>query len=219
MDFEIDYKGTSKEEKDSNVALYYTFFIALIFAYLFLAGQFESFKSPLVIMTTVPLAITGALIGVAFFNLSPFLTKLVISWGAPFWLEFVIPQFKNISINIYSQIGIIMLIGMASKNGILLVEFIEQLKKQMPLREAVIEACKLRLRPILMTALSTIIGILPIALALGVGSQSRQSLGIVIVSGMSISTLLTLYVIPSIYLILNKEENPTYQLKEQVAAL
>ena len=219
LDFEIDYKGTSKEEKDSNVALYYTFFIALIFAYLFLAGQFESFKSPLVIMTTVPLAITGALIGVAFFNLSPFLTKLVISWGAPFWLEFDIPQFKNISINIYSQIGIIMLIGMASKNGILLVEFIEQLKKQMPLREAVIEACKLRLRPILMTALSTIIGILPIALALGVGSQSRQSLGIVIVSGMSISTLLTLYVIPSIYLILNKEENPTYQLKEQVAAL
>lgn len=201
LDFEIDYKGTSKEEKDSNAALYSTFFIALIFAYLFLAGQFESFKNPIVIMSTVPLAITGALLGVAFFTLFPLLTQFAISKGAPFWIQFVIPQFKNISINIYSQIGIIMLIGMASKNGILLVEFIEQLKNKMPLNKAIEEACKLRLRPILMTALSTVIGIMPIALALGVGSQSRQSLGVVIVSGMIFSTLLTLYVVPSTYAI------------------
>ncbi|NQY81172.1 MAG: efflux RND transporter permease subunit [Candidatus Caenarcaniphilales bacterium] len=206
LDFEIDYKGTSKEEKDSNVALYYTFFIALIFAYLFLAGQFESFKNPIVIMSTVPLAITGALLGVAFFTLFPLLTQFAISKGAPFWIQFVIPQFKNISINIYSQIGIIMLIGMASKNGILLVEFIEQLKDKMPLDKAIEEACRLRLRPILMTAFSTVIGIMPIALALGVGSQSRQSLGVVIVSGMIFSTLLTLYVVPSTYAIFNRKK-------------
>ena len=94
LDFEIDYKGTSKEEKDSDAALYYTFLIALIFAYLFLAGQFESFKNPIVIMSTVPLAITGALIGIAF-SLFPLLTQFAIANGAPFWIQFVIPQFKK----------------------------------------------------------------------------------------------------------------------------
>ena len=219
IDFEVDYKGTSREEKDSNVALYYTFLIALVFAYLFLAGQFESFKNPIVIMSTVPLAITGALIGIAFFSLFPLITQFAISLGAPFWIQFVIPQFKNISINIYSQIGIIMLIGMASKNGILLVEFIEQLKEKMPLQEAIKEACRLRLRPILMTAFSTVIGIMPIALALGVGSQSRQSLGVAIVSGMIFSTILTLYVVPCTYAIFNRKKVITKTLKEPKVVL
>ena len=112
-----------------------------------------------------------------------------------------------------------MLIGMASKNGILLVEFIEQLKTQMPLAKAIKEACRLRLRPILMTALSTVIGMLPIALALGVGSQSCQSLGVVIVFGMIFSTILTLYVVPCTYAIFNKDETTSEPLKEPKAVL
>ncbi|MBU6195961.1 MAG: efflux RND transporter permease subunit [Cyanobacteria bacterium REEB446] len=199
VDFEIDYKGVSREEKESNTALYITFAIALLFAYLFLAGQFESFRSPLVILFTVPLAITGGLLGLALFQLFPLITKTAIALGAPFWIQFVIPQFNNISINIYSQIGIVMLIGLASKNGILLVEFIDQQREKMPVYDAIQAACRLRLRPILMTALATVLGILPIALATGIGSQSRQSLGVVIVAGMLFSTFLTLFIIPCLY--------------------
>jgi hydrophobe/amphiphile efflux-1 (HAE1) family protein len=206
VDFEIDYKGVSREEKESNTALYITFGIALLFAYLFLAGQFESFRSPLVILFTVPLAITGGLLGLAVFQLSPLITKTAIGLGAPFWIQFVIPQFNNISINIYSQIGIVMLIGLASKNGILLVEFIDQQREKMPVYDAIQAACRLRLRPILMTALATVLGILPIALATGIGSQSRQSLGVVIVAGMLFSTFLTLFIIPCLYAWIGRKE-------------
>lgn len=206
VDFEIDYKGVSREEKESNTALYITFAIALLFAYLFLAGQFESFRSPLVILFTVPLAITGGLLGLGLFQLSPLITKTAISLGAPFWIQFVIPQFNNISINIYSQIGIVMLIGLASKNGILLVEFIDQQREKMPVYDAIQAACRLRLRPILMTALATVLGILPIALATGIGSQSRQSLGVVIVAGMLFSTFLTLFIIPCLYAWIGRKE-------------
>lgn len=200
-DFEIDYLGTSKETKDSDLALYFGFVIALLFAYLFLAAQFESFTSPLVIMLTVPLALFGALLGLLLFQVFPFVTQSLIAFGAPSWIQYVIPQFKNISINVYSQIGMIMLIGMATKNGILLVEFInKQLELGVEIREAVITAARLRLRPILMTSLSTILGVLPIALAMGVGTESRQSLGLAIVFGMGLSTILTLFVIPCFYL-------------------
>ena len=203
---EIDFAGTSKELKDSNITIMIGFLIALAFAYLFLAGQFESFSSPFIIMLTVPLAVLGALIGLACFKLFPVCTEIAIShFGAPAFIKFIIPQFDNISINIYSQIGIIMLIGMASKNGILMVEFMNQLRAQgMALEEAVTKAAVLRLRPILMTTFSTVLGILPIALALGVGSESRQSLGIVLVTGMLFSTLLTLFVVPCAYALVNK---------------
>lgn len=203
LDTEITYSGNSRELKDSNVALYFGFVVALIFAYIFLAGQFESFIHPIVIMMTVPLAIAGALLGLYILSLSPMFTQWLISMGAPFWLQFVIPQFKNISINIYSQIGIIMLIGMASKNGIIVVEFINQLREQgKPLMEAVLEASRLRLRPILMTAFSTILGILPIAIAAGVGSQSRQAMGVAVVAGMTFATFLTLFIVPCTYLLI-----------------
>lgn len=199
-DLEFDYMGNSKEAKDSKTSIYLGFIIALLFAYLFLAGQFESFLDPLIIMLTVPLSIVGALLGIAFFKIFPFITALAIKAGAPFFLQFIIPQFENISINIYSQVGIIMLIGMASKNGILLVEFINQLREQgMELNDAIVKAARLRLRPILMTALSTVLGILPIALALGVGSESRQALGIAVCSGMVFGGFLTLFLIPCAY--------------------
>jgi multidrug efflux pump len=208
-DIEIDYLGTSKETRDSSNALYFGFVIALVFAYLFLAGQFESFVSPLVIMLTVPLALVGGLLGIWAFQFFPFITKTLIGVLGDkfFWLQYVIPQFTNISINIYSQVGMIMLIGLSTKNGILLVEFMTQLmEKGMSAQDAVIEAARLRLRPVLMTALATILGILPIALALGVGTQSRQSLGVVIVAGLFLSSFLTLYVIPCAFLILRKSK-------------
>ncbi len=209
-DAEIDFKGASRETKDSNSALYFGFVVALIFAYLFLAGQFESFISPIIIMLTVPLALLGALLGLYAFQFFPWITQVLIAILGQkfFWLQYVIPQFTNISLNIYSQIGMIMLIGMSTKNGILLVEFMNQLRDEgMKVSEAVLKASKLRLRPILMTAISTILGLVPVALALGVGTESRQSLGIVIVFGMSFATLLTLFLIPCAYSLLVKDKS------------
>ncbi len=199
-DYQIDYLGTSKELKDANITLIFGFLIALLFAYLFLSAQFESFISPLIILLTVPLALVGALATLAIFKLFPVITGLLISIGLPEWIQFVIPQFKNISINIYSQIGMIMLIGIASKNGILIVEFINQLREQgVELNEAITTASARRLRPILMTALATILGILPIAMALGVGSASRQSMGIAVIGGLIVATFLTLFIVPAGY--------------------
>ena len=165
--------GPSREFAESSSSIYMAFLIALAIIYLVLAGQFESFKDPLVIMFTVPLALAGALISLWYFNQT---------------------------LNIFSQIGIIMLIGLVTKNGILIVEFANQRKEQgMNVLEAVIGSAESRFRPILMTSLSTILGILPIALALGSGSESRVSMGIAVIGGMLFATVLTLYVIPAIY--------------------
>lgn len=210
-DIEIDYLGTSKELKDSNAALYFGFLIALLFAYLFLAGQFESFISPGIIMLTVPLALVGALIGLALYQIFPILTQTLVGILGPkfMWLQFVIPQFKNISMNLYSQIGMIMLIGIATKNGILLVEFMNQLREQgMEFNQAIVEASKLRMRPILMTSITTALGLIPIALGLGIGTESRQSLGVVIIFGLLISTVITLFLIPCVYgLVMKKQKH------------
>lgn len=165
--------GTSLEFKQSSGNLYFAFGFALILIYLVLAAQFESFRDPLIIMFTVPLALAGTLLSLFLFGET---------------------------LNIFSQIGIIMLIGLVTKNGILIVEFANQRKAQnISINEAIIGAAKSRFRPILMTSLSTILGILPIALALGAGSESRISMGIAVIGGMLFSTILTLYVIPAIY--------------------
>ncbi len=165
--------GASREFSESSSSIYLAFVIALAIIYLILAGQFESFRDPLVIMFTVPLALAGALLSLWYFNQT---------------------------LNVFSQIGIIMLIGLVTKNGILIVEFANQRKEQgLSLRDAVVEAAESRFRPILMTSLATILGILPIALALGAGSESRVSMGIAVIGGMVFATLLTLFVIPAIY--------------------
>jgi multidrug efflux pump len=165
--------GASREFSESSSSIYLAFVIALAIIYLILAGQFESFRDPLVIMFTVPLALAGALLSLWYFNQT---------------------------LNVFSQIGIIMLIGLVTKNGILIVEFANQRKEQgLSLRDAVIEAAESRFRPILMTSLATVLGILPIALALGAGSESRVSMGIGVIGGMLFATLLTLFVIPAIY--------------------
>lgn len=173
----VNYLGESLEYKDSSLQLYITFGMALILVYLALAAQFESVIHPITIMVSVPLAVTGGL-------------------GA-LWLT-------GATLNIYSQIGLILLIGLMAKNGILMVEFANQLARQgKSAREAVKEAAKVRLRPILMTAISTILGAVPLVLASGAGAEGRRAIGDVIVGGMGFATLLTLFVIPALYVILS----------------
>jgi multidrug efflux pump len=175
--------GASREFSESSSSIYLAFTIALAIIYLILAGQFESFRDPLVIMFTVPLALAGALLSLWYFNQT---------------------------LNVFSQIGIIMLIGLVTKNGILIVEFANQSKERgKNLMDAVIEAAESRFRPILMTSLCTILGILPIALALGAGSESRVSMGIAVIGGLLFSTVLTLFVIPAIYTYLSAKEGHT----------
>ena len=165
--------GPSKDFKESSSSLLFAFILALGLIYLVLAAQFESFRDPFIILFTVPLALAGALFSLWYFNQT---------------------------LNIFSQIGIIMLIGLVTKNGILIVEFANQRKAAgLSKDDAVINAAASRLRPILMTSLSTVLGILPIALALGAGSESRVSMGIAVVGGLILSTFLTLFIVPAIY--------------------
>ncbi len=172
--------GMSNEYKESSSSLVFAFVFALILVYLVLSAQFESFRDPFVIMFTVPLALAGALITLWYFYQS---------------------------LNIFSQIGIIMLIGLVTKNGILIVEFANQKKARgQSVKEAIITAAELRFRPILMTSLSTMLGILPIALALGAGAESRVSMGWAVIGGLMFSTVLTLYVIPAVYSYLSGSE-------------
>jgi len=171
--FSTALEGASKDFVESSSSLLFTFMLALVLIYLTLAAQFESFRDPFIIMFTVPLAIAGAVLSLWYFGQT---------------------------LNIFSQIGQIMLIGLVTKNGILIVEFANQKKAQgLSVIDAVKEAARLRLRPILMTSLSTVLGTLPIALALGAGSESRVSMGIAVIGGLIFSTILTLFVIPSIY--------------------
>ena len=175
---QIDYKGESLELKEASGGLVFIFAMSLLVVYLVLAAQFESFIHPLVIMTTVPLAIFGALIG------------LLLTDG---------------TLNIYTNIGLIVLVGIASKNGILIVEFANQLRDEgKEFRQALIEACDMRLRPVLMTAISTMMGALPLIMSSGAGSESRMLLGTVIFSGVLMTTLMTLFVVPVVYDLLAK---------------
>jgi multidrug efflux pump len=197
----INYDGESREFKRSGNAMYMTFLLALLIVFLVLAAQFESFRHPLIIMVTVPLAVAGALLGL--------------------WLT-------DRSINVYSQIGCIMLIGLAAKNGILIVEFANQLRDRgVEFVEAIIESSAIRLRPVLMTSLCTIFGAIPLLLASGAGAESRSTIGSVIVYGVAFSLLLTLYVVPVVYtFVARNTQSPEYisqmieglRKKEPVAA-
>ncbi|WP_114747656.1 efflux RND transporter permease subunit [Pleomorphovibrio marinus] len=178
--FSTDVAGLSKEYRDSSNSLVFAFIFALVLIYLVLSAQFESFMDPLTIMFTVPLAIFGALLSLHLFGFTS---------------------------NVFSQIGIIMLIGLVTKNGILIVEFANQRKAQgMSIHDAILGAASSRFRPILMTSLSTILGILPIALGLGAGAESRVPMGVVVIGGMLFSTVLTLFVIPGIYTYLTSKK-------------
>ncbi len=174
----IALAGESRELEESGTALYSAFILALIVVFMVLAAQFESLVHPFTILLSVPLAVTGALV-----------TLLV----------------AGSTLNIYSQIGVILLIGLVTKNSILLVEYANQLKaKGMETAQAVLESARIRFRPILMTALATTMGALPIALGLGAGSASRRPLGYAIVGGLIFSTVLTLYLVPVVYVLLDR---------------
>ncbi len=171
----LDFNGQTREFKSTSNTLAVTFVLALAFIYLVLAAQFESFIDPLVILFTVPLSMTGALAAL---------------------------QWSGGTLNVYSQIGLITLIGLITKHGILIVEFANQLREQGQIaRDAVIEAARLRLRPILMTTGAMVLGAVPLALATGAGAESRQQIGWVVVGGMSLGTVLTLFVVPVVYLL------------------
>lgn len=177
----IDYDGPSREFKESSASLYITFLLALGFIYLVLAAQFESFIDPFIIMLSVPLSIVGALLAL--------------------WLT-------GNTLNVYSQIGLVTLIGLITKHGILIVEFSNQLRQEGKEKlEAVIEAASLRLRPILMTTGAMVLGTVPLAFAAGAGAESRQAIGWVIVGGMSFGTILTLFVVPTAYMLLSRQRH------------
>ncbi|MEO6903979.1 MAG: efflux RND transporter permease subunit [Bacteroidia bacterium] len=177
--FSTALTGPSRDFSESSSNVLFAFLLALLLVYLILAAQFESFIDPFIIMLTVPLALSGALLSLWYFNQT---------------------------LNIFSQIGIIMLIGLVTKNGILIVEFANQLKeKGHTVHEAIQQAAAARLRPILMTSIATALGAMPIALALGAGAKSRMAMGIVIVGGISFSLVLTLFVIPAIYSYFSRE--------------
>ena len=189
----ISYAGQSREFRDSSASLIATFLLALLIIFLVLGAQFESFIHPFIILLSVPLAVTGAL------------GTLLIT---------------GITLNIYSQIGMIMLIGLVAKNGILIVEFANQLREQgASVREAVQKSSEARLRPILMTAIATVCGAVPIALATGAGAESRMSIGWVIIGGVSFSTILSLFVVPALYSLLARLTKPSSYVAERLRNL
>ncbi|RZK49720.1 MAG: efflux RND transporter permease subunit [Pedobacter sp.] len=191
--FTTDLSGESRDFRESSSNTMFAFGLALLLVYLILAAQFESFKDPIIIIMTVPMAVAGAFLSL--------------------WL-------CGQSWNIFSQIGTIMLIGLVTKNGILIVEFANQLKEQgKSVQEAIREASISRLRPILMTSLAIAIGALPIALALGAAAKSRMSMGTVIVGGTLFSLILTLFVIPAIYSYWSKEHKVNKDLEESLQAI
>jgi HAE1 family hydrophobic/amphiphilic exporter-1/multidrug efflux pump len=179
--FQTSLSGPSRDYAESSSNIAFAFMLALVFIFLVLAAQFESFRDPLIIMLTVPLAIAGALLSLWIFGQT---------------------------LNIFSEIGMIMLIGLVTKNGILIVEFANKKREQgMPKFQAAVEAASQRLRPILMTSLATSLGALPIALSLGAAATSRIPLGIVVVGGILFSLVLTLFVIPAVYTFISGERN------------
>ncbi len=179
--FTTSLTGASRDFSESSSNILFAFVLAVILIYLLLAAQFESFVEPfIIIFFTVPMALAGALFALWYFNET---------------------------LNIFSEIGLIMLVGLVTKNGILIIEFTNQLRaKGLNIKDALIEASTARLRPILMTSLATMLGALPIAMALGAGSKSRMGMGIVIIGGLLLSTLLTIYVVPAVYSFLVKDK-------------
>ena len=179
--FRTALAGDSKDFRESSSSLMFAFILALVLIYLVLAAQFESFKDPFVIMLSVPLALAGA---------------LIFMW------------FANITMNIFSQIGLIMLIGLVAKNGILIVEFANQRQAGgMDIINAVAGASIQRLRPILMTSFSTVLGLLPLAFATGEGANGRIAMGVAVVGGILVSTLLTLFIVPAMYLYISSDRS------------
>jgi multidrug efflux pump len=189
----ISWDGSSKEYLESGGSLYVTFALALLVVFLVLSAQFESFINPMIILVTVPLAMTGALVG-------------LLMYGS--------------SVNVFSQIGSILLIGLSAKNGVLIVEFANQLRDRgLEIHEAVLEAATVRFRPILMTSAATTFGALPLLLGTGAGWESRQPIGIVIVFGVTVSAVLTLFIVPSLYALFARKTSSPQRVSRLIEQL
>ncbi len=189
----LSWSGVSLEFKESGQSLYFTFVLALLIVFLVLAAQFESFRHPMIIMTTVPLALTGGLLGL--------------------WLV-------GGSLNVFSQIGAVILVGLAAKNGVLIVEFANQLRDRgMAFIDAIVEASAVRLRPVLMTSMCTAFGAVPLILATGAGTETRQPLGVVIFSGVLLSMVLTLFVVPAFYALFARNTKTPDHVSRKIRAL
>ena len=188
--FTFDYTGESRQFANQGSALIVTFFLSLLVIYLVLAAQFESWRDPFIILVSVPLSVAGA-------------------------MAFIVLGFATM--NIYTQVGLITLIGVVSKNGILIVEFANQLQEERGLgkREAVIEAATIRLRPIIMTSLALIFAMVPLLIAVGPGAESRFAIGLTISAGLGIGTLFTVFVLPAFYILLGRDHN---NLEQQTAS-
>ncbi|ARB47697.1 efflux RND transporter permease subunit [Alloalcanivorax xenomutans] len=192
LEARLSYKGVAQEFTEASAAILITFLLALVIVFLVLAAQFESWIHPLIIMLTVPLAIAGAILAL---------------------------RVTGNSLNIYSQIGMVMLVGLMAKNGILIVEFANQLRDQgLAVREAVYQGAILRFRPVLMTGISTIFGAVPLVLATGAGAESRMTIGVVILGGLLFATVLTLFIIPVLYLWLAPYARPADAVAQQLAS-
>jgi multidrug efflux pump len=190
---QLRFDGESREFLAAGGSLYVTFMLALLIVFLVLAAQFESFTHPFVILLTVPLAVTGALLGL--------------------WVT-------GTSINVYTQIGAILLVGLAAKNGVLIVEFANQLRDRgLEFHQAIVQAASTRLRPVLMTSLTAVFGATPLVLAHGAGFESRRALGIVVVFGVSFATLLTLFVVPAMYALLARTSSTPEHVEKEIARL
>ncbi|MFV8572275.1 efflux RND transporter permease subunit [Marinobacter sp. SBS5] len=189
----VSFRGLSREFEESSSAILITFALAFVIVFLVLAAQFESWIHPLIIMLSVPLAVTGAL--------------LALAWS-------------GISLNIYSQIGIIMLLGLMAKNGILIVEFANQLRDQgYEVRDAILEGAILRFRPVLMTTISTVFGAVPLVIATGAGAESRTAIGVVILGGLIFATTLTLFIIPVLYNLLARFAKSSNAVEKELERL
>lgn len=189
----ISYRGQSLEFRDSSSALYVTFLLALLVVYLVLAAQFESFIHPLIILLSTPLAMTGGLLAL---------------------------HMTGQTLNIFSQIGMILLIGLMAKNGILVVEFANQLRDRgLSIFDAALEASVVRLRPILMTSIATVFGAVPLAMATGAGAESRMALGVVIVGGITFATVVTLFAVPALYVMLARFTKPVGHIERMLSDL
>jgi multidrug efflux pump len=179
----VDYAGQSRQFVQESGTFLITLTFAVIIIFLVLAAQFESFRDPLIIMLSVPLAVSGA-------------------------LAFVCVGFHGLSLNIYTKVGLITLVGLVTKHGILITQFANQLQVEgKPLRQAVEDAAGVRLRPILMTTAAMVLGVMPLVFASGAGAVSRQHMGLIIATGMSVGTLFTLFVVPTAYMLLARDHH------------
>jgi multidrug efflux pump len=201
--FQVDYAGASRQYKQEGAAMLATFGFAIIIIYLVLAAQFESFRDPIIMLVTVPMSICGALLMLNIFGITNGMQ---------------LTSMPGMTLNIYTQVGLITLIGVISKHGILIVEFANKLQEQgVARREAIEEAASIRLRPVLMTTAALVVAMVPLLISSGPGAASRVSMGLVIASGMTIGTLFTLYVVPAMYLYIGRDHAKEVQAKAEKA--